>query len=77
MGVNNFKDHVHDEIIENFPTNKVNENGKRVHGKDLNWILIETFPNVEEYKKSDIFKELKSKLTLQRSRDPDYADIEG
>ena len=37
---------------------------------------IETFDNVDDYESSDLFKELKDKFTLQRSRDPEYADTE-
>ena len=65
-----------DKNLENVRRKKTNASGKRVRGKDINWMPIETFDNVDDYESSDLFKELKDKFTLQRSRDPEYADTE-
>jgi hypothetical protein len=62
--------------IENVRKKKTNENGKNVRGKDIKWLTVKTFENVSEYENSDLFKEIKTNFTLQRSRDPDYADTE-
>ena len=50
--------------------------GKKGRGKDIDWIPIQTFQNVDEYNDSDISIKLKKEFTLQRARDPDYADTE-
>lgn len=63
-------------IQDNIRNKKTNANGKRVRGKDINWLPIKTFDKVEDYEQSDLFNKLKSDFTLQRSRDPDYADTE-
>ena len=63
-------------IQNNFRNKKTNAAGKRVRGKDINWLPVKTFDNVEDYEQSDLFTALKGEFTLQRSRDPDYADTE-
>ena len=58
---------------DNAKNKKTNANGRKVRGKDINWMTIKKFENVEDY---DLFPILKSDFTLQRSRDPEYADTE-
>jgi hypothetical protein len=61
---------------DNAKNKKTNANGRKVRGKDINWMTIKKFENVEDYENSDLFPKLKSDFTLQRSRDPEYADTE-
>ena len=61
-------------IQDNVQKTKNNANGGKIWGKDINWMPVKTFENVEDYEQSDLFKILKSDFTLQRSRGPDYAD---
>ena len=39
--------------------------GKKGRGKDIDWIPIQTFQNVDEYNDSDISIKLKKEFTLQ------------
>ena len=63
-------------IQDNVQNKKTNANGGKIRGKDINWMPVKTFDNVEDYEQSDLFKILKSDFTLQRSRDLDFADTE-
>ena len=55
-------------IQDNIRNKKTNANGKRVRGKDINWLPVKTFDNIEDYEQSDLLKKIKSDFTLQRLR---------
>ena len=54
-------DDFHDDDEENI------QNGRRYRGKDLDWRLQTSFENVEEYKNSNIFQDLKENFTLRKT----------
>ena len=53
----------------------MNEKGKRVRGKDMIWKDLETFPTVDLYKESEVFKEIAEEFTQKRYRDWDYGEV--
>merc|ERR1712237_145529 len=55
---------------------RINDDGIRVRGKDVNWFEVEKFENVEDFNESVIKKDLQDNFTLRRAREPDYADTE-
>ena len=55
---------------------KKNAGGKRVRGKDLNWIEKERFDTIDAYKQSSVYEDIRSNFTCMRKRSPDYADTE-
>ena len=66
-------------MADNYEVDKTKQTGGKsrgARGKDINWLPIFNFEEVEDYDNSKLFKLLKTKFTLQRSRDPDYADTE-
>ena len=54
----------------------INPAGKVVRGKDIVWCDVEQFENVDAFKNSEVFKDLKENFSLRRSREPEYADTE-
>ena len=66
-------------MADNYEVDKTKQTGGKsrgARGNDINWLPILNFEDVEDYDNSELFKLLKTKFTLQRSRDPDYADTE-
>ena len=53
-----------------------NSQGKKVRGRDINWIEVGRFNTIIEYKESSVFKDIKEKFSCMRKRSPDYADTE-
>ena len=43
----------------------VNSLGKKVRGKDIDWIEVARFTTILEYKESQIYKEIKEKLLYE------------
>ena len=54
----------------------VNSLGKKVRGKDIEWIEVARFTTILEYKESQIYKEIKEKFSCMKKRSPEYADTE-
>ena len=54
----------------------VNSQGKKVRGKDIEWIEVGRYITILEYKESPIYKEIKEKFSCMRKRSPEYADTE-
>ena len=63
-------DDFHDDDEENI------QNGRRYRGKDLDWRLQTSFENVEEYKNSNIFQDLKENFTLRKRRELHHGNVE-
>ena len=57
-------------------TSKVNSLGKKVRGKDIEWIEVARYSTILEYKESLVYKEIKEKFSCMRKRSPEYADTE-
>ena len=55
---------------------QTNSDGKRVRGKDIEWVDSEQFENIEEFHNSSIFQNLKTDFVCRRKREPEYADTE-
>ena len=53
-----------------------NSKGKKVRGKDINWIEKERFETIVAYKESQTFQNIKEEFSCMRRRSPDYADTE-
>ena len=53
-----------------------NSQGKKVRGRDINWIEVGRFDTIIEYKESSIFKDIQEKFSCMRKRSPEYADTE-
>ena len=62
-------DDFHDDDEENI------QNGRRYRGKDLDWRLQTSFENVEEYKNSNIFQDLKENFTLRKRRELQFSSV--
>ena len=45
---------------------KKNAGGKRVRGKDLNWIEKERFDTIDAYKQSSVYEEIRTNFTCMR-----------
>ena len=54
---------------------RVNNDGKRVRGKDKKWVQKFSFSSAELYLDSDFLKELKEKYTLKRNNDLEYGEV--
>ena len=52
------------------------QNGRRYRGKDLDWRLKTSFENIEEYKNSNIFQDLKENFTLRKRMELHHGDVE-
>ena len=52
------------------------QNGRRYRGKDLDWQLRTSFENIEDYRNSNIFKDLKENFTLRKRRELNHGDVE-
>ena len=52
------------------------QNGRRYRGKDLDWRLRTSFENIEDYRNSNIFKDLKENFTLRKRRELNHGDVE-
>ena len=48
---------------------RLNDAGKKVRGKDMEWKDFQSFDTAEEYFESDIFKKMKNEFTLRRKND--------
>ena len=44
---------------DNSRSKQNNYNGKRARGKDINWLTIKVFENVEDYENNDLFRKSK------------------
>ena len=55
---------------------KINENGRKVRGRDIVWVDYESFENADEYHGSPLVKKLEDEFTLRRKNEWDYADVE-
>ena len=53
-----------------------NRNGKKVRGKDINWIEKERFETIVAYKESQVYQNIVEEFSCMRRRSPDYADTE-
>ena len=54
---------------------RVNSNGKKVRGKDLNWTKKINFNNAKQYKDSNIVEDLEENYTLKRSNEYEYGTV--
>ena len=53
-----------------------NSNGKKVRGKDINWIEKERFQTIVAYNKSQIHQNIKEDFSCMRRKSPDCANTE-
>ena len=71
-----------DDTIESEETNlnhdgpQTNAKGKKVRGKDIEWLELVSFDTVEEYNNSDELKMIKDDYTKNRTREWDYGTVE-
>ena len=65
------------EKDEHAATNvKTNKNGMKVRGKDLDWVETNKFADANNYKNSDIAKQLEKEFTVRKNREFAYADVQ-
>ena len=57
-------------------TTRVNDNGKKVRGRDLMWTLKTKFLNAKEFEESPIKQDLKDNFTLKRKHSLEYGDTD-
>ena len=57
-------------------TNRVNDNGKKVRGRDILWTQKIKFLNAKEMEESQIKQDLKENFTLKRKHSLEYGDTE-
>ena len=55
---------------------KTNKNGMKVRGKDLDWVETNKFADANNYKNSDIAKQLEKEFTVRKNREFAYADVQ-
>ena len=54
---------------------RINEAGKKVRGKDLNWQPKSIFMNPDQFKDSQLFKELNENYTRRRQHNLEYGTV--
>jgi hypothetical protein len=62
-------------VVEASATEKVNKLGHKVRGPDLSWVEIKRFENAEDFKNSEIAKNLEDEYSLRKKREYDWADV--
>ena len=72
---------VAEPIVEDHSDNirketRVNKEGVKVRGKDLEWVEIDKFENEESYRKSEIKKKLFENLSRSKNRNVEYGLVE-
>ena len=55
---------------------RLNSEGIKVRGKDIEWIEVERFSNVEDYKKSKKKEELVNGFSRRKNKSYEYGDVE-
>ena len=55
---------------------RVNSQGIKVRGKDMEWLPAGSFHSDDRYKDSEIYKNLKEHFTLKRKSDTQFGAIE-
>ena len=65
---------VNDTSINNDQV-RTNAQGKKVRGKDIDWLEFTSFPTAEEYKNSELLKKIKDEYSLNREREWDYGTV--
>lgn len=53
-----------------------NKDGVKVRGKDVEWVEIDKFVNVEQYNKSEVKKKLSEDFSRRKNRAFEYGDVE-
>jgi hypothetical protein len=54
---------------------KVNKDGKKVRGKDIEWRDVKVFADVEEFQESEIKKEIDEEFSEKRNNDWEYGHV--
>ena len=68
------EDNVNEEIDLDPATVRVNENGKHVRGRDIDWKEKVTYDSAREFHDSPLFAEIKDQYTLKRKHDLEYGE---